>query len=54
MFQTTINPTALQQFQADLHGELICPGDEGYDSARKVWNGMKECMYVSIIFFCFD
>jgi hypothetical protein len=40
MFQTTINPTILENFRANLHGELIMLGDATYDSARRVWNGM--------------
>jgi len=40
MFEAGINPTTLRTFKAHLHGELIMPGDEGYDSARRVWNGM--------------
>src|SRR5436309_5860091 len=51
MFQTKINATALRQLQADFHGELICPGDKGYDSARKVWNGMIE-KYPALIARC--
>jgi len=31
---------ALRDFRASLHGELILPDDDGYDSARRVWNGM--------------
>lgn len=31
---------AVQKFKASLRGELIRPGDAGYDDARKVWNGM--------------
>ncbi|HYU19383.1 MAG TPA: FAD-binding oxidoreductase [Chloroflexota bacterium] len=30
----------VQEFEAALRGELLRPGDEGYDSVRKVWNGM--------------
>src|SRR3990170_3620887 len=30
----------VDQFKASLRGELIQPGDEGYDEARKVYNGM--------------
>jgi FAD/FMN-containing dehydrogenase len=26
-------------FRSHFHGELIQPGDEGYESARRVWNG---------------
>lgn len=31
---------AVATFKAGLRGELIRPGDEAYDGARKVWNGM--------------
>jgi FAD/FMN-containing dehydrogenase len=31
---------AVQEFKANLRGELIRPEDSGYDAARKVWNGM--------------
>ena len=34
------NPMALRDFRARLHGELILSDDDGYDSARRVWNGM--------------
>jgi FAD/FMN-containing dehydrogenase len=39
MFHPIIPPTSLQDFKARLHGELISPGDEGYNNARRVWNG---------------
>ena len=35
MFTTT----TIKEFKASLRGELIQPSDEGYDDARKVWNG---------------
>ena len=53
MFQTTINPTTLQNFKANLHGELIVPGAANYDSARKVWNGMID-KYPALIARCAD
>jgi hypothetical protein len=31
---------ALEALQASLRGELLRPGDAGYDSARRIWNGM--------------
>ena len=34
------NPMTLGDVRACLHGELILPDDDGYESARKVWNGM--------------
>ena len=30
----------VEQFKASLRGELIQPGDPGYDEARKVYNAM--------------
>jgi hypothetical protein len=38
MFHRATNPMALRDFRASLHGELILPDDDGYDSARRVWN----------------
>src|SRR5262249_54986510 len=35
-----VNEAALQEFKTGLRGELLCPGDDGFDAARKVWNGM--------------
>ena len=40
MFNKTIHAKALQGFKECLHGELIGPGDDNYESARRVWNGM--------------
>ncbi len=30
----------VSEFKAKLRGQLIRPGDEGYESARKVYNGI--------------
>ncbi len=32
--------TTVEEFKSSLRGELIRPGDEGYDAVRKVYNGM--------------
>jgi hypothetical protein len=40
MFHRATNPMALRDFRTSLHGALILPDDDGYDSARRVWNGM--------------
>jgi len=42
---------ALRDFRASLHGELILPDDDGYDSARRVWNGMID-NYPALIIRC--
>jgi hypothetical protein len=31
--------SALDEFRADFDGEVLLPGDGGYDEARSVWNG---------------
>ncbi len=35
-----LDNTTINKFHAALHGQLIRPGDAGYDDARQVWNGM--------------
>jgi FAD/FMN-containing dehydrogenase len=42
---------ALRDFRASLHGEVILPDDDGYDSARRVWNGMID-KYPALIIRC--
>ena len=37
-----MNDAAIAAFRASLRGELIGPGDAGYDAARKVYNAMIE------------
>jgi FAD/FMN-containing dehydrogenase len=37
---TVLKETVVQQLQTSLRGELLCPGDAGYDDARKVYNAM--------------
>lgn len=26
----------------EIHGEVLLPGDDGYDEARSIWNGMVD------------
>jgi FAD/FMN-containing dehydrogenase len=35
-----VDQSAIEKFKASLRGELLRPGDPGYDDARKIWNGM--------------
>ena len=35
-----LTQTTTASFKASLRGELIEPGDQGYESARKVYNAM--------------
>ena len=38
--ESVLEDTTLEKFRSSLRGALILPGDDGYDTARKVWNGM--------------
>jgi FAD/FMN-containing dehydrogenase len=35
-----LDPSALSAFRASFGGDVVVPGDAGYDAARVVWNGM--------------
>lgn len=36
---TALTRSAMNRFRGDFHGTLVSPGEEGYDAARRVWNG---------------
>ena len=36
---TALTRSATDRLRADFGGQLISPGDDGYDAARRVWNG---------------
>ncbi|MGI9225801.1 MAG: FAD-binding oxidoreductase [Woeseiaceae bacterium] len=38
--ETTLEGAAVKEFGDSLRGALLAAGDEGYDHARAVWNGM--------------
>lgn len=37
-----LSSETMDAFSGGFRGEVILPGDEGYDEARRVWNGMIE------------
>jgi len=37
----SIEEAAVEQFKASLRGQLLRPGDDAYDEARKLWNGIS-------------
>ncbi len=39
----------IQQFREELRGRLSCPDDEGYDNARKIFNGMIDRRPAAIV-----
>ncbi len=53
MFDRAIKTRDIQDFKTHLQGELIVPGDDAYNSARKVWNGMID-KYPAAIARCAD
>ncbi len=38
--ESVIGEADFEKFRSSLRGELLLSSDEGYDAARKVWNGM--------------
>jgi FAD/FMN-containing dehydrogenase len=38
--ETGLAATAIEQFKGSLRGEVLCPGDDHYDSVRAIHNGM--------------
>lgn len=38
--ETTMDADTLQKLKARVRGQVLVPGDERYDSARKVYNLM--------------
>ena len=37
---TTLQATAVEDLKGSFRGEILLPEDDGYDGARKIWNGM--------------
>jgi hypothetical protein len=37
---TSLDEATIHEFRGGLRGTLLRPGDDGYDAARRVWNGM--------------
>jgi FAD/FMN-containing dehydrogenase len=46
---SALDETAAAEFGAGLRGQLIQPGDEGYEEARRVWNGMIDRKPAAIV-----
>jgi len=38
--RTILRENAIKQFRASLRGEILRPGDDGYNTARTIWNAM--------------
>ena len=51
--KTVMVSPAFSRLQTRLHGEVICPGDERYKRARRVWNGRID-RYPSCVMYCAD
>ncbi len=39
---TALEEASIEKFQRNLRGEVLRPGDDGYDEARMVWNRMVD------------
>jgi FAD/FMN-containing dehydrogenase len=40
MTSKTFDASTVEKLSAGIRGDLLRPGDDGYDSARTIWNGM--------------
>jgi FAD/FMN-containing dehydrogenase len=41
--QGVLGAATLKEFEDGLHGSLVRPGDDSYDEARSIWNGVHDC-----------
>jgi hypothetical protein len=49
--QTMLENTLIESLQERFQGEIIRPGDDGYDDARTIWNAMID-KYPALIARC--
>ena len=47
-----IGEATLQELREAVKGEVLAPGDEGYEEAGKVWNGMFDGRRPAVIVRC--
>src|SRR6267142_4377203 len=47
----TLDPVSLEKLREGFHGQLILPGDPGYDPSRVVWNAIAD-RYPALIARC--
>lgn len=50
-YQSTLNETMIASFMRQFGGKIVQPGDPGYDSDRRVWNGMID-KHPALIAYC--
>src|ERR1700722_3082383 len=46
----TLPVSQIAKLRRPIEGEMVVPGDAGYDQARKVWNGMVDKRPAAVIF----
>lgn len=50
--ELAIETAAVEEFRGSLAGNLFLQGDDGYDSARQVWNGMFDHKRPALVAHC--
>ena len=50
--ELSIESAAVEEFRGSLEGRLLLQGDEGYDAAKQVWNGMFDHKKPSMVAQC--
>ena len=38
--EASLGEPAVEEFKASLRGQVLRAGEDGYDTARRIWNGM--------------
>ena len=38
--ETILSEAVVEKFRGSLRGRLLLAGDDGYEAARRIWNGM--------------
>lgn len=51
MITQALSPERIEEFRKSLRGPILQPGDEGYEEARRIWNGMID-RYPAVIARC--
>ncbi|QEC47623.1 FAD-binding oxidoreductase [Baekduia soli] len=48
----TLDAGAVAELRAGVRGEVLTPGDAGYDAARTIWNGMFDDLRPAVVVRC--
>src|SRR6476469_3053689 len=50
--QGALSTGAVQELRDGVRGDVLTPGDAGYDQARTIWNGMFDDRHPALVVRC--